>query len=197
MLALALLLLAFVVALGAWARWAGPVPGDARLLAAPTSANVPRSLSELALFVVGLGSTLVALGVLAVLAAVWLETGGVRAAARAVAPAIVIAPLQILKAIFGAHPLQHLPAVAHYPSGHVAFVASVFGVAVAMAWRAVGRLTALLAAVPVILVGPAVLYAGGHVPSDVLGGYALAAAWVSLVHACAFRGESPIPLEQP
>jgi membrane-associated phospholipid phosphatase len=95
-----------------------------------------------------------------------------------VASAGAVVAADLMKRAGGEQPIQALPPVAHFPSGHVAFAAAVFGMAAALAAAGRHTIAAACCAVPVVAIGPAVLILGGHVASDVAGAYGLAAAWI-------------------
>ncbi|HEY7934091.1 MAG TPA: phosphatase PAP2 family protein [Solirubrobacteraceae bacterium] len=91
----------------------------------------------------------------------------------------------ILKGIIGATPLQlsiRGPyASANFPSGHVTYATSLFGV---LAWFALGagkRKTFAVLVAAALAMGPARIIDKAHWPSDVLAGYALGLAWTILV----------------
>ncbi|HUJ60002.1 MAG TPA: phosphatase PAP2 family protein [Kofleriaceae bacterium] len=75
---------------------------------------------------------------------------------------------------------------ASFPSGHVTEYVALAGVLAVFAHalirdRVVRRTLIVFAFVPIVLVGPARVYLGAHWPTDVIGGYALAGAWLALV----------------
>jgi undecaprenyl-diphosphatase len=86
---------------------------------------------------------------------------------------------------------------AAFPSGHatlaLAFYATLAIVLSVGATR--GRRTALwsAAALTILVVGASRVYLGAHWLSDVLGGYALGAAWVALLVTIVFISRSPVP----
>lgn len=180
-----------VALLGVYVARRGPLPGEAALYLRPLIPPIEgRWVNDLALAVIDLGSPGIALGAV-VAFVVFLLAAGERTGAVLVLAASTIAPVSaVLKPLFGERPIQKLEPVAHYPSGHVAFVAAVYGMLALLALarargrRGRGRGRFLLAAallVPVVAIGPAVLIGGGHVASDVAGAYGLAAAWILVV----------------
>jgi len=83
----------------------------------------------------------------------------------------------------GIHVAAHLTDFG-FPSGHVTHYATLFGFAfyaVAIAWRPglLRHLVLALLAVLILLVGPSRVYLGEHWPSDVLGAYLFAGAWLA------------------
>lgn len=178
-----------VALLGVYVARRGPLPGEDALYLRPLIPPIEgRWVNDLALAVIDLGSPGIALGAV-VAFVVFLLAAGERTGAVLVLAASTIAPVSaVLKPLFGERPIQKLEPVAHYPSGHVAFVAAVYGMlallALARARGRRGRGRFLLAAtllVPVVAIGPAVLIGGGHVAGDVAGAYGLAAAWILVV----------------
>lgn len=96
-----------------------------------------------------------------------------------------IALNSILKLILGPTPLEISTfgpfAGGNYPSGHVTYATSLFGI---LAWLALARgarKTFLVMTLLIIGMGPFRILDGVHWPSDVLAGYALGAAWTILV----------------
>lgn len=80
-----------------------------------------------------------------------------------------------------------------FPSGHASGVLSLLGSGTILLWRSTGRqlttATAAILAIPAILmVGLSRVLLREHFIGDVLGGYALGAAWLSLVSLCLERG---------
>lgn len=188
-----------VVLLGVYVARRGPLPGEDALYLRPLIPPIEgRWVNDLALAFIDLGSPGIALGAVVAFVVLLLAVGE-RTGAVLVLAASAIAPVNaVLKPLFGERPIQKLEPVAHYPSGHVAFVAAVYGMLALLALarargrrgRARGRARFLLAAtllVPVVAIGPAVLIGGGHVASDVAGAYGLAAAWILVVLLVASR----------
>lgn len=66
----------------------------------------------------------------------------------------------------------------YYPSGHAAMVAALALAAVATAPANMRRIVAVLAAAAVGTVGVVIVVLHSHYPSDVLGGWLLAVAWM-------------------
>ncbi len=175
-------LTALMVLLGVYAARRGPLPGEDALFDRPL---IPpfwnQEAADVSVVLVGLGAPVVALALVVMIGAILLEAGE-RTGAALVVIASAVAPLTaVIKPLFGEHPLQELAAIAHYPSGHVAFVTAVFGMAALLAVAGGRRVLAACLAIPVLGIGPAVLVGGGHVASDVVGGHLLAAAWVLAV----------------
>lgn len=79
-----------------------------------------------------------------------------------------------------------------FPSGHAMSSATLVAALVVLTWRTRWRLpVVILGAVAVIAVGFSRLVLGAHYPSDVLGGWAFAFAWVSGVTLALTMRRSP------
>ena len=120
--------------------------------------------------------------VLALTSLLLLVKGRVRPAALLVASLVPALMTPVLK---GA--LDRPPPEAHastvdwsFPSGHAAGSMALVAVAIVLTWpTGSGRWRVFVGAVGVAAVGLAAVIAGGHWPSDVIAGWALALAWVS------------------
>jgi undecaprenyl-diphosphatase len=77
-----------------------------------------------------------------------------------------------------------------FPSGHATQCTAFFAMLLVLTWLA-GRprlwLWAIVAAVVALAVGASRIYLGAHWVTDVLGGYALGGAWVSLLTATGLK----------
>ncbi|HBK47193.1 MAG TPA: hypothetical protein DDZ67_12330 [Xanthomonadaceae bacterium] len=75
-----------------------------------------------------------------------------------------------------------------FPSGHAMGSMTLAAVAIALAWRTRWRWPVLLlAAAFVVAVSVSRIYLGVHYPSDILGGWCAALAWVTGVYLVLFR----------
>jgi membrane-associated phospholipid phosphatase len=63
------------------------------------------------------------------------------------------------------------------PSGHAAYVTSLFGLIAFLAWTRGQKDIAALALALILAVGIALIVRGSHFPGDVLAGFALGAGW--------------------
>jgi membrane-associated phospholipid phosphatase len=103
----------------------------------------------------------------------------------------------LLKGVFDREPPEaQRPSIDwSFPSGHAAGSMALAAVAIALTqsprWR---RLLLLPTALVVVAIGVAAVIAGGHWPSDVIAGWALALAWVS---ALCSRARSARPRQSP
>jgi undecaprenyl-diphosphatase len=107
---------------------------------------------------------------------------GWRAAVLVVAAAGASAVTYALKLLFDRErPPTDLELDPSFPSGHTAFATAVFGLA-ALMLIARGRWLAALGALAIVAaMGPSRLLLGVHWTSDVLAGYAVGLAWLTLV----------------
>jgi membrane-associated phospholipid phosphatase len=108
--------------------------------------------------------------------------------ALAVAFVLSMAPLsaELLKPLL-AHPHQHVTGVymasASWPSGHATVAAALVLCSVLVSPARLRPLVAALGGLFALAVGCALLILAWHMPSDVLGGYLLAALWFALAVA--------------
>lgn len=76
-----------------------------------------------------------------------------------------------------------------FPSGHAMGSMTLVAVAIALAWRTRWRWPVLLAGGGfALLVGTSRVYLGVHYPSDIIGGWCAALAWVVGLYLLMFRG---------
>jgi undecaprenyl-diphosphatase len=186
-LTLALFLL--VIALHLWLVWVGAFPGDHWALRQQSMPH-PGWVRDYADFFQHVGTPVVAILLVVVALIVML-----RAQLPAVALGLLIAccavPLNaLLKLVFGPSPVW---TAAHqsghnYPSGHVTFVVAVIGYLGVVAWRQDLRWLGGVAALFVIGVGPARVFTGIHLVSDVVAGYLLGAAVLLVAQRFAGNG---------
>ena len=179
---LALALGAAVVLVRAYLAKVGPLPGDAAIASRLPSPRVPPTLVQLADFFGAAAYPLVALLTVAVAAAVVWHVLDRRRAAGVVLAAAVVLMSTALKALFGptqmfADALPQSDAV-NYPSGHVAYATALFGFLGFLGLERRRVEAALVALLLIAIMGPARVLTGAHIPSDVLGGYLLGAAWL-------------------
>jgi membrane-associated phospholipid phosphatase len=88
--------------------------------------------------------------------------------------------------------LDRAPAGAYgwysFPSGHAARSTALAAAVTAIAWRTPWRWpVAVVSSLLAAALGVSVVYEDWHLPSDVLGGWALALAWAAALHAVLFR----------
>jgi membrane-associated phospholipid phosphatase len=108
---------------------------------------------------------------------------------------VLVSPLsaELLKPLL-AHPHAHAGAVhigaASWPSGHSSAALAVALAAILIAPRRARPWVAVLGGAFVLAVGAALLIQAWHMPSDVLGGYLVAALWTALAVA-ALRSTDP------
>lgn len=180
----AILLFAAFSALGLAAH-GGPLPGDAaiRALVPPSAAYEPLSALVSVFPWTGL--------VLATALVLWMVGRRAAAVALLIADPSAEATVLVTKLLVDrtrpvAGLANDLVTSASYPSGHIVRASVTIGVLFAILVLSRPRLrapVAVLAAAFLVTLGLARIASGEHWPSDVLGGYLLAAAWVSAVAA--------------
>lgn len=182
----ALVLLLLVIGLHLLMVWGWTFPGDRWAIARASYSPGPFVHAFVVLFS-QLGTFIPAAAIL-IIGGGWLLRAGRANEAIALAVAyLAVAVDALLKLILGPTPLW--AAAGHttgsYPSGHVTFAAAVIGFIGVLGWRHGQRWLAALAALVVVLMGPARLITGIHLVSDVVGGYMLGAAGLLLALATA------------
>jgi membrane-associated phospholipid phosphatase len=124
--------------------------------------------------------------------------GGHRRVALAVVLVLGLAPLsaELLKPLL-AHPHVHIGAAhvgaASWPSGHSAAALALAMCAALVTPANLRRAVLVLGGVFAVAIGCAVLIRAWHMPSDVLGGYLLAALWMALAVAALRAAERRWP----
>lgn len=180
LVALALLLIAFALALGLVAT-SSLTAADASVAAVVVAACPPwlAALGDL------VGSLPVVAAVTALVAAGGWVRGGARMAAALAFGITIEIPVQILKVLVdrprppGAIEIEAFGSLASYPSGHEArlVVLSILLVGILLRGSRFAVPGAVIGAAVVVLVGTARVGAGVHWPTDVIGGILVGAAW--------------------
>ena len=182
--------------LGLWAsmRTGRELPGDLRAITT-ARANPPRgAYSELLALVGTVGTALVALLTVATATIIVARSIGLRAAALVAGAAAGAVINDGLRALLEPTPVALLafgPTVDSYPSGHVVYAVTVFGALAWLAWHHGRRDVSVVLLVLIAAMGPARVLTGSHLPSDVLGAYALGGAWLLVVLAAHGSGSGP------
>jgi membrane-associated phospholipid phosphatase len=141
------------------------------------------------------GRPIVAVGEVAVMLAWLWHTGGRQSAQGLLIALLASASCGLIKIVCG--PTPHWLALHHvgtnFPSGVVTFVTAAGGYLVAVARRQGRTIVPALLIVVIAGAGPARVLGGQHLLSDVLGGYALGAAWLIVAYRYMVR---PSPIAQ-
>jgi membrane-associated phospholipid phosphatase len=163
----------------------GPMPGDRAAIGLRThTTTLPAHVYRLAEELGRLGEPGVAVLTIAVAAVAVAATSGRRWGAIVVAAGCVVGASSALKAVLGAPPLTREVLhndIAGFPSGHTAYATALFGALAVLQLARGRRAAAALAALVVVLMGPARVLQGAHWPSDVVSGYLLGTAWLAVV----------------
>lgn len=179
-LTLAVVALTWAVEAGATAGLDGWADGRARAVASPALTDAMEAVS-----LAGSGWVI---GPLAGVVTLLLLRARARRAALLFALAMLGAYLApVLKEVFDRPrpvpvPGYDQPTTFAYPSGHAMTSAS-FAAALVLAWPGRRRPVAAVAAAFVVAVGASRVLLGAHWPTDVIGGWLIAAAWAALVAA--------------
>lgn len=182
----ALVLLLFVIGLHLLMVWGWTFPGDRWAIGRASYSPGPVVHAYVALFS-HLG-TFIPAALILIIGAGWLLRAGHTNEAIALAAAyLAVAVNALLKLILGPTPIWAAAGntTSSYPSGHVTFATAVIGFIGVLGWWHDQRWLAALAALVVVLMGPARLITGIHLVSDVAGGYMLGAAGLLLALAIA------------
>lgn len=184
-----------VLALGAWVELVAPLPGERAVLDWQGS-HERFGVDEVSVLTVfgDLASPIVACLVVLAVGAVGLEALGRRFALLVALCASVAVGTTALKLVFGTTPLWgEVSEHANYPSGHTAFATALAGLVAVACWQAGRPVAATVAAGVAAGMGPAMVLGGWHLPSDVIAGYAIGAAWLLAALAVA----APRPVAEP
>lgn len=187
-------LFAFVIGLWGLLRAGAELPGDLQLILA-VRGDLPQGADyELWTFFSMVATPLVAVITVATAATIVGLTLGLRAAALVVTAAAAVLVNDVVRAVLGPTPAAALVfglGVHSYPSGHVVYATAVFGALAWLGWRHGRRDASVVLVGMAVAMGPARVLLGSHLPSDVLGGYALGGAWLLLVIALLDRPRRP------
>jgi membrane-associated phospholipid phosphatase len=188
LLSIAVLCLALAAACFVLVKLTGPLPGELRFEEWRLGDGYPSVLHRPMTFVTYFGDTWVAVGCALVLAAVTAEEVGPRWAVLVLVAAASAVVAELLSEILGPTAPEYAGAAGvnlgpenNFPSGHTAYVTSVYGVTSWLALERGHRMLAAALALPVLLIGPALALQGNHYPADVVGGYGIGCAWVIAV----------------
>lgn len=184
-LACAAVLLAGVLGLWAYLRYVGPLPADEDLLRRAAVRPQLRS-SHMLQFLGDLGTASVALVTIAVAVVIVGRAIDRLAAAAVLLSSVGVVFNEALRAILGPTPSSEASFGAHiasYPSGHTTYATAVFGILACLAWRHGRRDVGAVLVGLIVAMGPARVLSSAHLPSDVVGGYLLGAAWLLVVLA--------------
>ena len=178
-----------------WLLSRHPFPGDP-WAAQVGAAHKPWLVYAITRVYQQVGRPLVAIGEVAVML-VWLWRGSGRRAAEGLLIALLAsATCGLIKTLCGPTPLwlalHHVGS--NFPSGVVTFVTASGGYIGAVAYRRGRRIVPVVVLVVIAGAGPARVLGGQHLLSDILGGYALGAAW--LIAACVHLLEPGRPADQ-
>lgn len=179
----AVVLLAAVVAIHRWLTHVGPLPGDswATYHFEPWQvADEPRSLRLFDSIFNWLGTPLPALLLAAITIAGLVRRGRRDEIIGLLIAACAIAANSVLKAVWGPTPLwlESGRGGVNFPSGHTVFAAAMIGYVALLAYRHHHPRWGTLAVLVGLCMGPTRVFAGSHLPSDVVAGYLQGGAWL-------------------
>jgi membrane-associated phospholipid phosphatase len=185
----AAVLIALVLVLDAWLHLVGPLPGERAVghwwPGWKYRTDLPGDLPSIVSLFSDLAGPYVAIVTVAVIASAVAQNLGARWGVLVVAASAVAVWSSLLKHVLGPTPLWHelgRPGES-YPSGHVAYATALGGFLLVLAlWRG-QRALAVAAGAVIVIMGPQRVIAETHLPSDVIGGYAVGAAWLCVVLA--------------
>ena len=182
----ALVLLLLVIVLHLLMVWGWTFPGDRWAIGRESYSPAPAVHAYVALFS-HLGTFIPAAVILIIAAGLLLKAGHANEAIALAAAYLAVAVNAVLKLILGPTPIWVAAGntTGSYPSGHVTFATAVIGFIGVLGWRHGQRWVTAVAALAVVLMGPARLITGIHLVSDVVGGYLLGAAGLLLALATA------------
>jgi undecaprenyl-diphosphatase len=102
-----------------------------------------------------------------------------------VAASTVVILNALLKHLFGPTPLwvEYHEFGRNFPSGHVAYATSLFGMVAYVAHQHRQRAIVVTAVTLIVLMGADRVLSRAHLPSDVIAGYLVGGAWLCLVLA--------------
>jgi undecaprenyl-diphosphatase len=186
----AALLLVAVIALDVWLHAVGPLPGERAVgqwAMQWRPGDVSRDFARALLFFDTLATPYIAAATVAAAALIVAEQDGRRWGLIVAAASGVVILSAILKHVLGPTPLwvELRDSGRNYPSGHMAYATALFGCLALVTWRHRRRAAtiALVAILPLMAVDRVVT--GAHLPSDVIGGFLVGAAWLITVVAVA------------